>query len=179
MQFARDSFYVALSERLGRVNPLRTICVNEITRPAIIVIENELMTAAPPPECAFMITWNTAQACKDFVTAPTSLIGLDCSISYGTSGSSEDAVDRGRTITTLDSELFQICAPPFTEKCNYAQTDRVSLGSNIFWTTPRIESRKTGSGGQGSDAPVKGRSPVFHVANLTVFFYPEVVLHEQ
>ena len=174
MQFAKDSFYVALSERLGRVNPLRTICIGGITRPAVIVLENELVTAAPPPECAFMITWNTARVCKEFATAPTSLIGLDCSISYGSSGSSEDGIDRGRSIATLDSELLQICVPPFTEKFNYVKADRVSLGNNIFWTTPKIESCQTGSDGQGIDATVRGRNPVFHVAKLTVFFYPEV-----
>ncbi len=40
MQFAKDSFFLALQQRLAGLNPARTITVNGATVPAVMVQEN-------------------------------------------------------------------------------------------------------------------------------------------
>jgi hypothetical protein len=173
MQCAKDSFYVALRDRLARLNPTRTICIRGITRPAVLVIENEMPTAALIPERVFVISWGTTKVSKEFAGSDRPLTGLECSITYGTSGSGEDGIDRGRLLTTLDSELIQICTPPFTEKRDYTNPDSASLGGNVFWTAPQIEVRKTKAGDSGAWRSAAA-TPLFHTATLILFCYPEV-----
>ena len=174
MQFAKDSFYVALSERLRQLNPARTIAINGVTRSAVIVSENELINAAPSLENAFLIAWGAAQTCDGFEGTTQPLLKLECSILYGTSGSRDDASDRGRTITELDSELLQICSPPFTEKCDYTKSETIALHSRVFWTIPQSAPLVANSDTNNFRAMTKQNAPVFHAAKLTVFFYPEV-----
>lgn len=174
MQFAKDSFYVALGERLSQLNPARTVAINGVTRSAIIVSENELINAAPCLENAFLIAWGAAQTCDGFEGTTQPLLKLECSILYGTSGSRDDASDRGRTITELDSELLQICSPPFTEKRDYTKSENIALNSRILWTTPQIAPLVANSDTNNFRAMTKQNAPVFHAAKLTVFFYPEV-----
>ena len=40
MQFAKDSFFLALQERLVGINPTRTVTLNGATIPAMVVVEN-------------------------------------------------------------------------------------------------------------------------------------------
>src|SRR5664279_746773 len=47
MQPTKDSFYVALRDRLVVVDPNRTVTLDGATRPAIAVLENEPPTGAP------------------------------------------------------------------------------------------------------------------------------------
>ncbi len=174
MQFAKDSFYVALSERLTQINPARTVAINGISRSAIILSENEVINAAPSLENAFLITWGAAEVCEGFEGATQPLLKLECSILYGTSGSRDDASDRGRTITEFDSEVLQICWPPFAEKCDYTKSETIALNSRIFWTPPQIAPLVGNSETNNLRAMTKQNAPVFHAAKLTVFFYPEV-----
>jgi len=62
MQFAKDSFYMALRERLASSNPQRTVTLNGATRPAVVVAENELVIPVEPLPDAFYIEWGAAQA---------------------------------------------------------------------------------------------------------------------
>ncbi len=41
MQATKDSFYLTLRDRLAQADPGRTITVDGITRPAIVVVEND------------------------------------------------------------------------------------------------------------------------------------------
>jgi hypothetical protein len=174
MQFAKDSFYVALRDRLGRLNPERTVYIDGITRPAVVVTENEVATCAPAFECAFLIHWGAAQACTGFGGIPNGPMALECSISYATSGSREDGLDRGRMMGILDSELLQICAPAFTLKKDYTKPEPLALGSNILWTAPKIEKYNSKREGRELGARDKTRISVSHIARVTLFFYPEV-----
>jgi len=174
MQFAKDSFYVALSQRLSQLNPARTVSINGVTRAAIMVAENELITAALPIQDAFFVIWGAAQICDEFGGAPEPLVGIECTIWYGTSGATEDASDRGRCMTELDSELLRICSPPFTDKRDYTKAESTPLNSNVFWTTPEIAPVYPNSEAHDTRAMMKQNGPVFHVAKLRVFFYPEV-----
>src|SRR5436309_11047642 len=79
MQFAKDSFYMALRERLASLNPQRTVTLNGATRPAVVVAENELVIPVEPLPDAFYIEWGAAQAVE---TGTRTLIAMDCMISH-------------------------------------------------------------------------------------------------
>ncbi len=46
MQNAKDSFYEVLRARLSALNPERTVAVRGVTRPGVLVDENELQASA-------------------------------------------------------------------------------------------------------------------------------------
>lgn len=167
MQFAKDSFYVALRDRLGIVNPSRTVAVNGATRPAVLVVENEPATATPLLANAFHLEWTSLAGALGQDSAKRSLLALSCSIRYGTSGTLDGGVDRGRVMAALDRELLEICSPGRTTKLDYTQTTPADLGSNVIWTKPQLKpvetDRKTGM-------------LLVRNAELTVFFFPEVNL---
>src|SRR5579862_7882151 len=160
MQPTKDSFYVALRDRLVAVDPTRTVTLDGATRPAIAVIENEPPTGAPLLCDTFYLHWGNARAAT---LAAGSLMAMDCSISYCTKGSvANGSLDRGRDLAGLDSDLLVICSPPQTAKCDYSSGTPVTLGSTIFWTQPALNAAK-------STPPYVGRE-----VTVTVFFYPEV-----
>jgi len=174
MQFAKDSFYMALRERLAAINPSRTVTLSGATRPAVIVAENELVIPVEPLSDAFYIEWGAAQAVER-QTGSRALTALECEISYHTLGSCESGVDRGRTLAALDTEMMAMCQPPTTEKLDYTQSPSVDLGTAIMWTQP-IFGEVTGSGGPNS-AALPHRSQGVRLerkVNVTVFFSPEV-----
>src|SRR5690349_13560540 len=127
MQATKDSFYVALRDRLVVVNPNRTVTLDGVTRPAIAVVENEPPTGAPPPCNTYYLTWGNVQAAKP---GTGSLTALECTIVYRTQGSAEIAnLDRGRELAGLDSDLLAICSPPQTAKCDYSSGSAAPLGT--------------------------------------------------
>jgi hypothetical protein len=203
MQSAKDSFYVALRDRLAALNPQRTVFLNGVTRPAVIVVENEYITAAGPLPEAFYLDWESAQPVVSMRNGPGSperlglafwggsgpppLLSLECTISYWTGGSADQqGVDRGRVLAQLDSELLAICSPPSTVKYDCSQTPPVDLGTKVLWTLPELRLK--------TQAQLQGAAPLWTVmgdqligspsdsvpvirleraASLTIFFYPE------
>jgi len=168
MQFAKDSFSMALRERLSALNPGRTIRLSGAERPALVVPENELPTPADRlPEC-FYLEWG---GLKTTVAAGSgqALCGLECTISYCTQGTVESGVDRGRVLGELDRELFMICQPPSTPKLDFTQSPSADLGTGVFWTLPLIEEPKAAANEATSQSARIG-----HKGRVTVFFFPEV-----
>ena len=160
MQPTKDSFYIALRDRLVTVDPDRTITLDGATRPAIAVIENEPPSGAPLLCDAFYLHWGNARPASLSVGT---LMAIDCTISYCTKGSVQNGnLDRGRDLAGLDNDLLAICSPPQTAKCDYSSGSPVALGSTIFWTQPVLNAAK-------STPPYVGRD-----VTVTVFFYPEV-----
>ncbi len=160
MQAAKDSFYIALRDRLVAVDPNRTVTIDGATRPAIAVIENEPPTAAPLLCDTFYLGWGAARTA---LPSGGAFMAVDCTISFRTKGSIESGgLDRGRDLASLDNDLLAICFPPQTTKCDYSSGSPVSLGSTLFWTQPVLEIAK-------STPPYIGRD-----VTLTVFFYAEV-----
>jgi len=51
MENAKNSFYIALRDRIGQGNPSRTIFVRGVSRPAVLLEDNEL---TPAQEKAFL-----------------------------------------------------------------------------------------------------------------------------
>jgi hypothetical protein len=165
MQPAKDSFYVALRDRLAALAPARTIFLGGEVRPAVIVAENEPVTAAAPLPAAFYLFWLDAQAVAPASGARRPLMRLNLRIDYRTQGTSETVgVDRGRALAALDSELAQLLSPRFTPKLNHAQTPPAGLASTVLWSAPEFAPL------EASDRELR-RS-----VNLSLFFWPETDL---
>lgn len=133
MQNAKDTFYVTLRDRLAVANPQRTIVVRGISRPGLLVEENELPTTFLPSD-AFSMRWKEESA---DVQGPLPLIALTCEFQYATDGGSEvTGLDRGRKLSTMDGELLDMLreAPRHAVKMNYASAPPTSMGTDIFWS---------------------------------------------
>lgn len=130
MQNAKDTFYIALRDRLGLLNPLRTIVVRAVQRPGILMEEAEA-PAAESTNDIFILRWST------FSGGLTNLVSLGCEIRYATSGTqAASSLDRGRSITEMDYEICSILQPMQSQKFNYAVFPNLMLQSQIFWSEP-------------------------------------------
>jgi|SRR5579871_404385 len=187
MQFAKDSFLLALQQRLAGLNPARTVTVNGATVPAFVAVENLPPSASQLQPNAFYVEWGPASV-VDGHGGSAALMSLKCVISYYTLGSVGSMVDRGRLVGELDGELLGICQPPCTEKVNYTQAPAVDLGTSVFWTQPTFGEATT-SGVEDNTASYQSRSMrramyqksyqdgrVERRVELTVFFFSEVTL---
>lgn len=180
MQFAKDSFFLALQERLAGLNPARVVRVNGVTVPAVLVVENLPPTYGEAQPNTFYIEWGAAE--MEMGGGWTcGLMSLEVAISYYTAGSVESMVDRGRLLGQLDSELLNICQPPNTEKRDYTQSPSADLGTRVFWSMPRfaaVEGAQSGIPGR-SATTVLERSQGMRVdrkAQLKLCFFPEVAM---
>jgi hypothetical protein len=187
MQFAKDSFFVALQQRLAGLNPARTVTVNGATVPAILVAENLPPSSAEPQANTFYVEWGSAKV-VDGHAGDAALMSLECVISYYTLGTVPSMVDRGRLLGQLDDELLGICQPPNTEKMDYTQSPSADLGTSVFWNQPEFQ-EATASGVEENTAAYQGRAVrramyeqsyqdgrAERRAGLTVFFFSEVTL---
>lgn len=188
MQFAKDSFFLALRERLASVNPARTVTVEGTTVPAILVVENLPPGSADPLPNTFYIQWGAADFCAGHAGG-RALMSLDVVVSYYTLGSVGSMVDRGRLLAQLDTELLTICQPPCTEKRDYTQSPSVDLGTSVSWSQPSLTEGK-GAGmfwgrtsfpermksGVTDAAESHQDSRVERKARVTVYFFSEVTL---
>jgi hypothetical protein len=170
MQAAKDSFYMALRERLAALNPARVIVVDGVERPAIVVRENMEPQFGVAQVNAYYLEWGDVRIAE--ATRP--VLGLDCEIWYATEGSSGSGVDRGRMLAQMDEELLKICAPLHTEMRDYSQAPSIDLGCGVFWTTPelkRLETKKP------TDLQSASVARLERLATLRVYFFlPEVMV---
>jgi hypothetical protein len=188
MQFAKDSFFLALQERLAAVNPARRVTLNGTTMPAVLVVENLTPSFAEPKANTFYLEWGEA----DVVAGGPgggALMSLDVVISYYTMGSVASMVDRGRMLAQLDDELLSICQPPNTEKRDYTESPSMDLGTTVFWNQPAFSEGK-GSGrfwgrvsfperiksGVTEDAESHQDGRVERKARMTIYFFSEVTV---
>jgi hypothetical protein len=155
MQFAKDSFYMALRDRLSAANPARTVTVEGVVRPALLVAESEGDLAAMND--AFVLSWGEVHP----VGNGTQVMKVVCSVRYATTGSDGTHGDRGRILGVLDAELMQISQPPRTPKNNYAMIPPKSMGTMMFWTDLQFE------------APQDSHGRISREAKTTVYFYNE------
>ncbi len=164
MQAAKDSFYMALRERLAALNPGRVIVIDGVQRPAIVVRENLETQSAVSQSNAYYVDWGEVRIAES--TRP--ILRLECQIWYATEGSTGSGVDRGRTLAQLDEELLRICAPPHTEMRDYQQSPSVDLGCGVFWTLPELKSLPVG--GQ-KEAQSVGATRLERLATLRMYFF--------
>ena len=93
MQATKDSFYVTLRERLVQANPGRTITVDGVTRPAIVVAENEKPSAGAQLHDAYYLAWGAAHAVRPAIST---LMAMECTVSYSSAGTEQNGgLDRG------------------------------------------------------------------------------------
>ncbi len=187
MQFAKDSFFLALQQRLAGLNPARTVTINGTTVPAVLVVENLPPALAEPQPNAFYIEWGSA-AVIDGHAGDAALMSLECVISYYTLGTVQSMVHRGRVLGQLDDDLLGICQPTNTEKYDYTQSPSTDLGTSVFWNQPAFQEATT-SGVEDNLLAYQARAVrramyeqayqdgrVERRAKLAVFFFSEVTL---
>jgi len=168
MQAAKDSFFRVLQSRLATVNPARTITVDGVTKPAILVVENE---AYPPPKLffhTFYLQWLGAPAVRGFSQTLAPRYEQIAQIEYfvqGTASLQRPFADRGRVMAQLDREVVEILFPGFTEKLDYSVTPPQSLSSMVRWRwTPDLRTTADGDG-----------SVLRRIATVNVSFYLEEI----
>jgi hypothetical protein len=133
MQNAKDSFYMALRNRLVTVNPNRTIMLRGAVRPGILVEEAEAPFSQLPND-VFVLRWLGMGADVDLAST---MVAEECEILYQTLGSQAfGGLDRGRALSEMDEELVAILQPFFTPKLSYAATPPVALLTQVFWDEP-------------------------------------------
>jgi hypothetical protein len=187
MQFAKDSFFIALQQRLASVNPARTVTIDGATLPAVLVVENLPPAAIEPQPNTFYIQWGVASV-VDGHAGNGALMSLQSVISYYTLGTVQSGVDRGRVLGELDGELFSILQPTNIEKFDYTQSPPADLGTTVFWTQPTF-GVATSNGVEDNIASYQSRGirramyeqayqdgRVERRVQLTVFFFSEVTL---
>ena len=160
MQATKDTFYLTLRDRLALADPGRTITVDGMTRPAIVVVENDKPSVTARQQDAFYLEWGAARVVRPAIST---LMAMTCTVSYSSAGTEANGgFDRGRMLGSLEAELLGLCTPAVAQKNDYTSESPVDLGSNIFWSQPTF-------------APTKaGANCVAREASLTVYFYPEV-----
>jgi len=167
MQAAKDSFYMALRARLASLNPARTVTIDGVTVPAIVVRENQEPRFNEAQAGVFYIDFGELLIAES--TRP--MLGIDCHIWYASEGTAGGSgVDRGRMLAEMDDELLSICKPPHTQMRDYTQTPSEDLGSGIFWTVPELGI------GPGGEEIVKlqwsaGEGRVARYAQLRIYFF--------
>lgn len=170
MQFAKDSFFLALQQRLAGLNPARVVTINGATVPAVVVVENLPPSSAEPQPNAFYIEWGAASV-VDGHAGNGALMSMECVISYYSLGTVASMVDRGRVLGQLDDELLGICQPPNTEKQDYTQAPSADLGTKVFWSQPAF-----GKSSVEDQAEPHADGRVERQTRVKVFFFSEVTL---
>ena len=168
MQAAKDSFYMALRERLAALNPGRVIVIDGVQRPAIVVRENMEPQFGAAQANTYYLDWGAVKTAES--TRP--MLGLECHIWYATEGSTGSGVDRGRMLGQMDEELMRICSPPHTQMRDYRQSPSVDLGCGVFWTLPALKSSPVKEAKQEQNSS-EGRIERFGTLRV-YFFLPEV-----
>lgn len=158
MQNAKDTFYIALRDRLKSVNPQRTMTLRGVVRPGILVEEAEAPAAMLPLD-AFVLRWTKLAADTEM---PATLAMMTCEIHYATAGTQGNAgLDRGRALEEMDDELLQMLLPASAPKMNYAQSPAAQMGTSIFWSSATFAPETT------------TRERVGRVATIQVFAFQE------
>ena len=172
MQAAKDSFYMALRARLAALDPARTVMIDGVAVPGIVVRENMEPRFNEAQPGVFYVDWGEVLIAE----SSRPMLGIQCGIWYASEGSSGGSgVDRGRVLAEMDVELLNICDPPHTEMIDYSQMPSADLGTGIFWTVPEL-------GNDPGDTPIAkqewsaGTARIAHYAQLKLYFFlPEVV----
>ena len=158
MQNAKDSFYVALRDRLAALNPARVVKVRGVARPSLLVEDAE----APVSELAndvFVLRWTSVAEVQELRCG---LMSLGCEVHYGTSGTQGNAgLDLGRALSEMDRELLAVLEPMWTQKMTYTVTPAAAMQTRVFWTAPEL-------GAAAADRNVLGR-----VVKVTVYAFEE------
>jgi hypothetical protein len=133
MKKARDSFYVALRERLQALNSQRQVLLRGVQRPGVLVEENESFSATVPDN-VFVLRWTTLAADERHALLRTV---QTCEVQYQSAGTATmGGLDRGALLAAMDGELLAILQPQQTQKMDYSVTPAVAMGTRLSWMGP-------------------------------------------
>lgn len=133
MQNAKDSFYLALRNRLSAINPERTVLMRGALRPGILVEEAEASSGQLPAD-AFILRWLGLGLEMDLSSV---MVAQECEILYSTCGTQAfGGLDRGRVLSAMDEELIAMLQPFNTPKLNYCVQPPVAMQTQLFWDEP-------------------------------------------
>jgi hypothetical protein len=133
MQNAKDSFYMALRNRLATLNPERTIVLRGAIRPGILVEEAEAPFNQLPND-VFIVRWLGHGADIDLAST---LVAEEFEIVYNTCGCQTfGGLDRGRALSQMDGELLSLLQPFSTPKLSYADQPPAAFLTQVFWDEP-------------------------------------------
>ena len=142
MQNAKDTFYEFLRARIAAANPERTIVLRGITRPGVLVEENELVSTVTMPDC-FRLRWIDVSV--DLANA-LPVASLTCEVLYETAGTAGNAgMDRGRLLAAMDLELVGALNsdPQTMTKQNFTALatggSATAMSTNIWWSDVVLE----------------------------------------
>lgn len=131
MQNAKDTFFLALRDRLAALNPARQVVIRGQSRPALVVGENEFSSPFDWRD-TFRMRWTELALAE----GPLPLATLRCEFYYSTSGSAGNGgMDRGRLLAAMDAELAAIVntAPHRALKQQFGNED-AAVRTNVFWS---------------------------------------------
>lgn len=130
MKKARDSFYVALRDRLQVLNPARQVMIRGVWRPGVLVEENESFGSSAPDN-VFLLRWTRTTVDSQHVLPRAEQI---CEIQYQTAGTaSAGGMDRGTLLTAMDAELLALMQPQQAHKVDYSIAPPSAMGTLVFW----------------------------------------------
>ena len=136
MRNAKDTFYEVLRGRVAVGNPERTIVLRGVVRPGVMVVENELVSAASVVDC-FRLSWGESEIDVD---GAMPMVAMRCVIEYETAGTALNAgMDRGRMLAAMDGELLKAVrtSPQRALKQNYAGLAFgqavIAMKTNVWW----------------------------------------------
>jgi hypothetical protein len=139
MQNAKDSFYQLLRDRLADLNPERTVVVRGITRPGLLVDENETESVSGLPDC-FHLRWTEAAVTEDGLLP---LVAVTCELNYATAGTAMNGgLDRGRCLGAMDGELLAAVRqyPQNVAKQDYSALasggSAAAMNTRVWWSAP-------------------------------------------
>ncbi len=137
---AKDTFYIALRDRLAVVNPDRRMLTRGAQRPSVLVEEAEPV-ANTTAQDVFLIRWKGWRR-ERYLSQTLTL--MDCEIHYSTAGTGATCgLDRGRALAAMDKELMQMLEPPSAPTMNYSTSPCSATGTIVFWTEPEMGTATT------------------------------------
>jgi hypothetical protein len=158
MKKARDSFYVAMRDRLQVLNPARQVLIRGVWRPGVLVEENESFVPVVPDN-VFVLRWTRAVTDEQHALTRTQ---QTCEIQYQTAGTATaGGLDRGTLLTGMDAELLSILQPQQVQKTDYSVNPPIAMGTPVSWTGPVL------------GAAARERDRLVRKAEITVVSYEE------
>jgi hypothetical protein len=137
MQNAKDTFYEVLRDRVAARNAALTVVMRGVVRPAVVVDENEIVSAAELRDC-FRLRWTSLRLDAE---GAAHLVAMQCEVHYATAGTADaGGLDRGRVLASMDAVLAASvgAAPQLAAKKNFAALASggavTEMNSQIWWS---------------------------------------------
>ena len=153
MQSAKDTFFLTLRDRIAAGNAARTVVIRGVERPAVLVEENELMSAVVPTD-TFVLRWGAVAVDGN---GPLPRVQMECAIRYETAGTAgTGGMDRGRALSAMDAEIAAalLLEPQTAVKMDNSVTPAAVMATNVFWGAPVMGAVETTAGRTGRTVTV-------------------------